>query len=215
MPTLFQILKDKIAGKPQKQSEGPQIYNPINAKVGCAVTIDDLDFRGNNFFVKEVYELDATMGGKSFKTADYVLQANPLQGDTITVRLRVCPAEAGSSGLPFRTLVLSLYDELEYNEGLHNVVKDDSKKFVVDDEKTGAHEEYWRVNDVGTPYSATITTTLPIPGSNKIEYWDYSRMTKVDGVEMEQFLFVEMNTDSGYFQIWRGSEVNPEQVMVL
>jgi hypothetical protein len=215
MPTLFQILKDKIAGKPQKkQPEGPQIYNPINAKVGCAVTIDDLDYRGNNFFVKEIHELDVAMGGKSFKTADYVLQANPLQGDAINVRLRVCPAETGT--IPFRALVLSLYDELEFNEGLHNVVKDDSKKFVVDDEKTGAHEEYWRVNDVGISYPTAITT-LPVilTGSNKIEYWDYSRMTKIDGVEIEQFLFVEMNTDSGYFQIWRGSEINPEQVMVL
>jgi hypothetical protein len=41
----------------------------------------------------------------------------------------------------------------------------------------------------------------------EIEYWDYSRLIDIEGVETEEFIFVEMNKADGWFQIWRGVEV--------
>jgi len=48
-----------------------------------------------------------------------------------------------------------------------------------------------------------------------IEYWDYSRLTGVNGVEAEEFIFVEMDKADGSFQIWRGIEVATDRITVL
>lgn len=48
-----------------------------------------------------------------------------------------------------------------------------------------------------------------------IEYWDYFRLTDIEGVETEEFIFVEMNKDSGWFEIWRGFEVATDRITVL
>jgi hypothetical protein len=77
------------------------------------------------------------------------------------------------------------------------------------------HEEYWRVNDVGIPYSATVTTLMENLENSTIEYWDYSRITKLDNVDVEQFLFVEMNKENGWFEIFQGIEIGPEQVILI
>ena len=48
-----------------------------------------------------------------------------------------------------------------------------------------------------------------------IEFWDFSRLIDVEGVETEEFVFVEMNKADGWFQIWRGIEVAPGKIAVL
>jgi hypothetical protein len=41
----------------------------------------------------------------------------------------------------------------------------------------------------------------------KIEYWDYWRDADIGGgKKAKEFVFVEMNSDTGWFQIWRGRE---------
>jgi hypothetical protein len=41
----------------------------------------------------------------------------------------------------------------------------------------------------------------------KIEYWDYWRDVDLGGGKTaKEFVFVEMNSDTGWFQIWRGRE---------
>lgn len=220
MPTLFEILKEKFSKKQPPQES--KIYNPIGAKVGCGMTIDELDFRDKNFFVREIREYFTVMGGVEFKGVDYVVKSAPLKGDPVTLRLRLAPTNDVRQ--PFRIITLSLYDNLEYNEGLHNVVKDTTKKFIINEGKED-EETFWRMNDVGISYKAKITTLVDknsdgevdedeVLNSN-IEYWDYSRNTKIDGADTEEFLFVEMDAETGWFQIWRGQEIQPEQVMVL
>jgi len=40
----------------------------------------------------------------------------------------------------------------------------------------------------------------------KVEYWDYWRDADIGGKTVKEFVFVEMNSDTGWFQIWRGRE---------
>ena len=41
----------------------------------------------------------------------------------------------------------------------------------------------------------------------KIEYWDYWRDVDIGGGNTaKEFVFVELNSDTGWFQIWRGRE---------
>ena len=47
-----------------------------------------------------------------------------------------------------------------------------------------------------------------------VEFWDYSRMTDVEGVETEEVIFVEMNPVDGAFEIWRGVEVASGRIAV-
>ncbi len=66
---------------------------------------------------------------------------------------------------------------------------------------------------VKIPYQADVKTMSG--GSFALKYWDYSREAEIDGVQTEQYLYVEMLTKNGYFTIWQGEEVNPECVEVF
>ena len=122
-------------------------------------------------------------------------------------------------------LVLRLYDEMAYSEDLHKVVTDDTKKFqVLDDGKVT--EEFYRINDVVDSYKAQVVIVEDADhdkqanadevAKEEIEYWDYWRETKEgSGPAFNEFLFVEMNTGNGWFQLWRGREIDLERVMMM
>ena len=212
MPTLYQILKNKLFGKPEAKPPGESaVYNPLSIQCGSFVAVDAIDFRGKNFRVVEIQEYDHAVGGKQFKLVNYVLRF-----DEEVVRLRAVPSEDRA-----KVMLLTRYDDLAYNEGLHNVVRDTTRKFVVDDPAAGLHEEYWRVEDVQESYKASVTILRegggdapPEVSHAQLEYWDYWRDTELDGVKATQYLYVEMNTESGWFQIWRGMETDPERILV-
>jgi hypothetical protein len=48
----------------------------------------------------------------------------------------------------------------------------------------------------------------------RYDEWDDWRDTEVDGVKVTQYLYVEMNTETGRFQIWRGTETEPQRILV-
>lgn len=232
MAKLYEILLRKVgwlSEEPPPASEESKIYNPIGAKVGGSITIDSLDYRGQNFFVKEIREYSASMGGKTHRFVDYVLLSRPLGKPDNWVRLRLVPDRHADSRLTHKAMVLSLYDEFEYNEDFKKgVLEDDTKKFVIDDDKSDndptndTHDEYWRVADVGISYNAKYVSMADEDNSGKvtqdeltrgeIEFWDYSRNTDIDGVELEQYIFVEMDAKTGWFQLWQGTQVSPENV---
>lgn len=218
-------------GKTAAQSEESKVYNPIGCKVGGVVKVDALDFREHRFTVREIQEYSVSIGGSNHRMVDYILLARPIGKPDFLCRLRIVPNPDSKSMTTHRSLLLSLYDDLAYNEGLHGVVRDETKKFVIDDDKkdddatNDTHEEFWRVNDVGTSYVANVKTLADTNGDGKVasnevtngqvEFWDYSRLTDLDGVETEEFVFVEMNKSDGWFKIWRGAEVNPERIEVF
>jgi hypothetical protein len=199
-------------------------FNPMKAKIGSAVTLNDIDLKQYEFFVKEIRETKRIIEAKPFLFADYVVQAQPLQGDAVVLRLRVNPTHQADSGLTHNVLVLRLFDEMAYDEGFHGVLTDTTKKIEVTEHD--ATETYWRINDVQDSYKATVSVVRDAnqDGTVKedevetvpVEYWDYWRETPDEaGNPMVQFLFVEMNTDSGWFQLWRGEEINPQRVVII
>lgn len=217
---LYEILWNKMFGDktpaaPKPQMKTKQNYNPIGCDLNSIVKIDAIDFRDYRFSVKEVKNHSIIMGGKTHNMVDFILESNKFnEGKTFC--LRVVPNKNSKSSKTYRILVMNLYDSLAYDEGLHGVVKDDTKKFVIDDdtdESNIIHDEFWRVNDVGISYSSNVKS-LP-EDKCEIEFWDYSRNTDVDGVEVEEFVFVQMDKKTGWFEIWRGSEVDPNKVEVF
>jgi hypothetical protein len=219
--TLWEMLLDKLKGPVEFQ-----YYNPLHARIGSAVTLDEVEWRDLNFFVLSIQEYNRTIGGKEFRFVDYTLVARPLGGDKVLVRLRLMPVDDPDqvAGVAHHVLLLRLDDDMPYNEGLHQIVKDNAKKFQVrEDDKVQA--EYVRINDVSTPYKAEVTVVRDVNldkrvtrdeiEKRRVEYWDYWRELKDEaGQPRREFLFVEMDGENGWFQIWKGSEIDPQRVMI-
>lgn len=222
----YRIEAPKRRRHPSEKSPEDKIYNPIGAKIGGSISIDALDFRDLHFFVQEIIE-GQVVNGKS-KYVDYALLARPLEGDDVNLRLRlIVPTKTTDAPV---AIIMKLDNECEYDKGLHDVVQDDSKKFVIDDtlgdddESNDIHEEFWRIGDVGNSYTAKLTLLRDENVDGKVardevsaaevEFWDYSRETEIDGVTAEEYLFVELNKESGMFQIWRGFDVSTDRVSV-
>ena len=75
---------------------------------------------------------------------DYVLNGDP---GSPQIRLRFLRSENAL----LRQLVLTRYDSLPYNEGLLNVVRDDSAKLIIHDDTNPANiagDIFWRMYDV-------------------------------------------------------------------
>ena len=220
--TLWEMLMEKL-----EHPVTPQIYNPLNATIGRFVLIDEPDWKDNKFVLKEIREYKRTIESQQFLFADYVLLDQPLGGQDVWVRLRLNPLENfdAASGTTHQVLALSLYDDLAYSEELHKVLTDTTKKFQVI-ENDQVTEEYWRINDVAGPYKAQVSVLKDTDQDGKAEqderqrqeldYWDYWRETD-DGTghPLMEFLFVEMDSASGWFQIWCGREINPRGVLIV
>ena len=218
---LYQILLAKLKGQPSpKQLDTPEskIYNPIGVRCGSSMTLDTLDCFGKNFFVTEIHDFRTHIGGQEFKMADYVLVAKPLDGKDITVRLRVAEDKSSTSGVPYKAMVLEQHDSLAYDEGLHNVLKqtDSTGHFQIDHDDAPS-DVFPRCGGVRGSYKADVTMVNKegTTTTTQCEYWDYSRIVKQDGVDVEQYLFVEMNTDNGWFELWKGCEIDPQKVEAI
>ena len=140
---------------------------------------------------------------------DYVLNCD-LEGPQLRLRFQ------RNENAKLRPLVLTLYDSLAYDEGLLAVVRDDSAKLIIHDDTNPANivaDIFWRINDVVVSHIRTVNILSNIGVTDAaIEYWDYSRLTDIEGVEAEEFIFVEMNKAEGWFQIWRGVEVTAGKI---
>jgi hypothetical protein len=212
--TLWEMLKGKL----NKGDSAIPFHNPLDFRVGSLVPLSKghPEFGSFDFTVKEIREYTRRIGRKEFKFADYVLAGTNTKTfdseDALIVRLRVVPNQAGANDV----LLLRLYDEIAFDEDFLAVVKDTTGLFEINDD-AGKAEQYHRINDVRDSYEAVV---LIVTGTTddgkaadgkaqpvKLEYWDYWReMSIAAAAAKKQFLFVEMNSDSGWFQIWRGEE---------
>jgi len=216
--TLWEMLMERL----NKSSNGAGIAfaNPKDLRVGSALNVpysNGADLAGYDFSVQEIREFNRQIGDQEFRFTDYVLNGvntkNFEAEGALMARLRAVPNRAGSHD----TLLLQLYDEFGFAEDFLEVLKDDTGIFEISDDDTGDKQTYARINDLRESYHAAVLVvkeTTPYgkaatgkTSAQKIEYWDY--WCDVDlggGKTAKEFVFVEMNSDTGWFQIWRGRE---------
>jgi hypothetical protein len=209
--TLFEILLKKTGIKPDVIHE-KTVFNPLDCLIGTSVTLDIIDHRGIQYRVCEIRENTVGIDGKPLVFVDYAL-IQPGQS-TPEVRLRLIP-----NGQSFNVLLINETDCFCYDESLHNAVQCSSGQLNIGD------DSYWRIGDVKTGYESKIKllsdenmdgrVDVSEVRSLDIEYWDYSRMTPIDGVDTEQYLAVEMDKDHGGFQIWQGTNVDASKIEVF
>jgi hypothetical protein len=216
--TLWEMLQERLHGS--SNGAGIAFANPLDLRVGSAVAVafaNGHEFTDYNFTAQEIREYTRRIEGQEFRFTDYVLRGvntkSPDADDTLAARLRVVPNQAGAHD----ALLLRLYDEFAFAEDFLGVVKDTTGLFKVTDDKTGAETTFARINDLRESYQAAVlvvSETTPdgkaATGNvapTKIEYWDYWRDADIGGGKTaKEFIFVEMNSDTGWFQIWRGRE---------
>ncbi len=220
--TLWEMLCEKMHGPVEFD-----YYNPLKARIGSYVTLDEPDLHDLDFRVEEVREYRRTIGGKDFLFADYVLLARPLNKGEVQARLRLNPVADPdrAAGQTHHALLLRLDDEMAYSEDFHQVLKDDTGKFqMLDNGQVTA--EFFRINDVREPYRARVTVVADTDHDKKVgrdevghaelEYWDYARQTTTPaGLPAVEYLFVEMDKETGWFQIWRGGEIDMQRAFVV
>jgi hypothetical protein len=218
--TLWEMLMDRVHGSGSGNGSGIPFYNPLDLRVGSALNIpysNGAEFANYDFQVKEIREYTRRIGEQDFRFTDYCLSGTNTKSfsaeDMLQARVRSVPNAAGA----FDSLLLRLNDEFAFAEDFLQVVKDDSGIFEVTDDESGKKETFHRINDLKTSYEAVVlaiseTTSEGKAASGKtkavkLEYWDYWRDADLGGGKTaKDFVFVELNSDTGWFRIWRGCE---------
>jgi hypothetical protein len=216
--TLWEMLVERL----HKGGNGAGIpfFNPLDLRVSAAQNItyaNGPEFEGFDFTVQEIREYTRRIGGQEFRFSDYVLRGVSTKSfdakDAMVARIRAVPNQAGAND----SLLLRVYDEFAFSEDFLGVVKDDTGVFEITDDQSGDKFTFNRINDLRESYQAAVLVvgeTTPdgkaVTGKAtpvKIEYWDYWRDADIGaGNTAKEFVFVEMNSDTGWFQIWRGRE---------
>lgn len=177
--------------------------------LGDVLGIDEPATKSRRLIVAEI-RLYAV--GSVGPMVDYILNGDP---ESPQLRLRFLRGENAK----LRPLVLTLYDSLAYHEGLLAVVRDESGRLTIQgdtDLSNISADIFWRIYDVKDSHVSSMNIRSKIGVTDAtIEYWDYSRLIDIEGVEMEEFIFVEMNKADGWFEIWRGIEVGADRITVL
>ncbi len=218
--TLWEMLLDRVHGSGNGNGSGIAFYNPLDLRVNSAVNVpysNGPEFGNFEFEVKEIREYTRRIGKEDFKFTDYCITGVNTKSfgaeDSLPARIRAAPNKAGAHD----SLLLRLYDEFAFAEDFLGVVKDNTGIFEVTDDDSGEKTTFHRINDLRESYEAAvlaISETTPegkaVPGKAKpvkVEYWDYWRDVDLGpGKSAKEFLFIEMNSDTGWFQIWRGRE---------
>jgi len=214
--TIWEMLVERVHGG--GNGAGIAFYNPLDLRIGSAFAIAHVNgpqFEDFDFTVREIREFTRRINGQDFPFTDYLLHGTNTKSfdanATRPARVRVVPNQAGSQD----SLLLRLEDEFAFAEDFLGVLKDDTGIFEVADEKTGESETFSRINDMRASYEAAVLVVLETTAEGKaaktsplkLEYWDYWRDLHRDGNKStKEFLFVELNSDTGWFQIWRGRE---------
>jgi hypothetical protein len=218
--TLWEMLMARLHGPENGNGSGLPFYNPMDLRVGSVVNVpysNGPQFAGFDFQVSEIREYTRRLGAEDFRFTDYWLAGVNTKSfakeDTLRARIRTVPNSAGA----YDSLLLRLYDEFAFAEDFLNVVKDDTGIFELSEGENTEKATFSRINDLRTSYEAvvlSVTGTTPdgkaAQGHTKgmkIEYWDYWRDMPLDtGKTAKEFLLVEMDSETGWFQIWRGNE---------
>jgi len=216
--TLWEMFLARIGGG--GNGAGIAFENPLDLRIGSAVPVayaNGPEFAKYDFSVQEVREYNRQIGSQEFRFTDYVLRGVNTKSfdanDVLTIRVRAMPNQAGGHDV----LLLRPYDEFAFAEDFLNVLKDTTGVFEVSDDPSGAKETFTRINDLRESWQAAVlvvAATTPdgkaAPGKVsplKLEYWDYWRDIDIGGGKTaREFFFAEMNSDTGWFQLWRGRE---------
>lgn len=220
-------LWDRLTGANKPVLNEQKHWNPFKVRIGCTLHIDMLDYREAFYTVGSLEILDRGLGRALM--ADYRL-VGKLASKPESLILRTVPREGkgGSSKLDFRIIALNLFFECGWDDearpGIMEGVNDKDGEFAIN---AGSPDErkYWRMHGLKGPEKATVKILEDDNGNGvvedseiktrRIEQWAFSRTT-IDEAnqEVDEYLYVEKDTNTGWLQILIGREIPPERIIV-
>lgn len=219
-------LWDRLTGANVFIANEDKYHNPFKARIGNTIHIDTLDFRGPMYTVKRLDVLDRSTG---VNMADYHLTAGvsmagkAVPDDKKNLLLRTVPRDGstGKSKIDFRIVAMSLYYECAWDDenrpGLMEGVTDPAGEFVID-AGTPTERKYWRLQGLKQAENVTITSVKDADGDTEtqsLEMWGFSRTTEDEAKqEINEYLYVQKDTGSGWLQVFIGQEVPPERINI-
>lgn len=238
MPTLWQMLKGKVAhhstpvavataAPNAQQPVETQYYNPLNVLIGeTVIKINTIDLEDKDFKIKSFREVQRFLGDKVFRYCDYRLI--PTDNSTEFL-LRLVPNNNPDSDQSHSVILMSYVAGFEQNEEFINglntnetmdePIVDKQGNAVVDGSGDQVFDKFVRVNDVKTPWKATVITVANVNGKvaksqSEMTYWDFWREAKdADGNDMVEFYIVELDGNH-YHDIWRGAKIDANRIKV-
>lgn len=206
---FFGLWSDHV--NPVKFDTPPELkeFNPLKVKVGSSVRLDVLDYRENIYFCDKIVLHQISINDQTFDMVDYFLKCQNLRSKKDKLPfIRVSPDNVA--------ILLFLDDEFGYSQDFYELVNSENS-FVVTDEDVKF--EYFRLNEVEIAYKSRYKTFKDDYGkvvaneseNSKVTFWDFSR----DAANTKEYLFVQMEENSGWFQIFKGSEILLESVQVF
>ena len=219
-------LWDRLTGANVFIANEDKFHNPFKVRIGNTLHIDTLDYRGPMYTVKKFEVVDRNT---SVPMADYHLTASAMMGgksiseEKKTLLLRTVPREGtgGKSKIDFRIVALSLYFECAWDDesrvGIMEGVNDPAGEFVINAGTTD-ERKFWRLGGLKHAEEATITSVQDADGDvgkQHVEIWGFSRTTQDEAKqEVNEYLYVQKDTDTGWLQIFTGKEIPPERINV-
>ena len=224
--TIYEMVRDWLKGifNPELPKEPPEksIFNPLNAKLGTSISVDAMDYRQFTFIVKELRENKLDYGPKKFHFTDYICRSALHEGEPFDIKVRVYKHD--KPGHDLQTLVLKLWDTIDYDEGFKNLLGNEQFDLLVDGQ---VQSSFWRMNGAKKPYKVRVTN-WDESGIKTIDrqFWDYSGVqTDRAGSEFKEFLFIdwdedgkddgELDENTGRFELWRGEEVVQTRISTI
>jgi hypothetical protein len=205
--TIWEILTKKK--KPAPVPQELQIYNPIHAKIGQHVKVATIDLEQFDFAIQFVSEVKREVNGQTHSCADYGLLAQSKEKEIVKKKLRLIPNEDNGQSV----LLLDLVAEFEYDKPYHEGLAWEQNN----GEAKEGDATYWRVNDLRDPWKACVHQVIKgAVKKNQLTYWDFWRETKDEGDNtVLEFYIVEMDEETGFFQIWCGREIEQDRIEIL
>jgi hypothetical protein len=219
-------LWDRLTGANVFIANEDKYHNPFKVRIGNTLHIDTLDYRGPMYSVKKFEVIDRAT---SVTMTDYHLTVGSFMGgkaisdEKKNLLLRTVPRDGtgGKSKIDFRIVALSLYYECAWDDesraGIMEGVSDPAGEFVINAGTTD-ERKFWRLGGLKNSESATITTVQDADSDvlqHRIEMWGFSRTTQDEAKQdVNEYLYVQKDTGSGWLQIFIGKEVPPERINV-
>jgi len=191
--TLWEYLSKKKK-EPQVTAE---FHNELCIEPKQILLFDVLDLRGTDYIVERVEEWKLSINGQVFLSTDYFFADD----------LKLRAIDADPSKKDDNCWLLRRIDDMEFSEDFLAVVQDAvASTFNIDD------ISYTRCDDLAEPYIADVTGNT----WRQVRYWDFAcdRPGEI-GDTVREMLYIEMDTKTGWFQLWLGTQMSLAAISVI
>jgi hypothetical protein len=212
--TLLQLMKDRAEAKERAKEIECPVENPLQLRFNSMVSFALAEQQDNEYRVRTISEVVRDINHERHVFVDYELR-QPESENVLKLRAQ-----------DNRYLLLSAIDSFGYNEGFKEVLDEALDLFTVTN-PDGSTNDYARINHRAQPWHANVTAIEDKDGDGKMtgndpvlqitmSYWDFEReVIDEAGQKHLEYLFAEMDKESGWFTLWLGNEIDASQILII